>query len=55
MFEIFKSLNFTPGEFVNNLVYMGAGMLSIFVVIGAVIAVVYLLNSLTKNKKDNDK
>lgn len=48
MGEIF----FKPMEFVNNLVYMGAGMFSILVVIGAIIGVVLVLNRLTNSKQD---
>lgn len=36
-------IDFKPEEFVNNLGYMGKGMLGIFVVIGIIIASVYAL------------
>jgi hypothetical protein len=40
-----------PQNFVNNLHYMGKGMLAIFVVIGAIILVTALLNKIfSKNK-----
>lgn len=48
---MFDKITFNPMAFVDNLVYMGAGMLSIFVVIAAIIAVVYILNKVT-GKKD---
>lgn len=48
------NINFNPSAFADNLIYMGAGMFSIFVVIGVVIAVVYALNFFT-NKKNSDK
>lgn len=43
-------INFNPMAFADNLVYMGAGMFSIFVVIGVIIAVVCILNALTKKR-----
>jgi hypothetical protein len=47
-------MNFEPMAFVENLKYMGLGMLGIFVVIGAIIGVTYVLNRVTapKNKED---
>ena len=42
---------FKPIEFINNLKYMGIGMLGIFIVMGAIIGVTYLLNR-TSAKKD---
>ena len=44
---------FEPMQFVNNLGYMGKGMLGIFVVTAVVVMVVNALNSLPdkKNKK----
>ena len=41
-------VDFKPEEFVNNLHYMGKGMLGIFVVIGVIIAAVYLLGRIGK-------
>ena len=38
--------NFNPMNFVNNLGYMGVGMLGIFVVIGVIIALTTMLNSI---------
>ena len=51
-------LQFKPIEFVNNLGYMGTGMLGIMIVMGVVICSIILLNYLTnkpkKNKKDGE-
>ena len=38
---------FEPMNFINNLGYMGVGMLGIFVVIGVIIALTTMLNSIT--------
>lgn len=40
-----------PENAVNNLQYMGLGMLGIFVIIGIVMAITYVLNSVTGKKK----
>ncbi len=48
---MFENLTFNPMAFVDNLIYMGAGMFSIFAVIGAIILVVYALNKVTSKKK----
>ena len=42
-------MNFNPMQFVNSLKYMGIGMLSIFIVIGAIVLVTVLLNKLFKD------
>jgi len=39
-------------NFINNLYYMGVGMLGIFVVIGVIILVTMLLNHLFRSDKD---
>lgn len=44
-------MTFNPWAFVENLSYMGLGMLGIFVVIGVIIVVTLALNSLTNKKK----
>lgn len=45
-------MNFQPYNFVNNLVYMGEGMLGIFIVIGIIILLTMLLNKITsKNER----
>lgn len=45
-------MTFNPWAFVDNLSYMGLGMLGIFVVIGVIIIVTLILNNIT-GKKDN--
>ena len=42
-------LAFNPMNFVNNLGYMGVGMLIIIAVIGIIIGATALLNKFTKN------
>lgn len=41
---------FHPENFVDNLGYMGSGMLGIFLVIGIIVAITYLLNAISKKK-----
>jgi len=41
-------MNINPMAFVDNLYYMGLGMLGIFIVIGAIIGVTFLLNRVTR-------
>ena len=45
-----------PNAFVENLKYMGVGMIGIFAVIGVIILSVVVLNRVTapKNKSDED-
>ena len=43
---------FDPMQFVENLRYMGLGMLGIFIVIGAIALLTMLLNRLTEQKPD---
>ncbi len=45
-------MNFDPGAFVDNLYYMGVGMLGIMIVIGVIIGITALLNKITSKKKD---
>ena len=40
-----------PNAFIDNLYYMGVGMLAIFIVIGVVILGTYLLNKITTGKQ----
>ena len=47
--NIIKNMN--PMKFIENMSYMGTGMLSIFLVIGVIIIVTYLINKLTSLKK----
>ena len=46
---------FEPMQFVDNLKYMGIGMLGIFIVIGAIVLLTVLLNALTAEKDDQGK
>lgn len=39
---------FEPIEFVNNLKYMGLGMLGVFIIIGIIVGATYLTAHLTK-------
>lgn len=41
-------MNFNPHAFIDNLSYMGIGMLGIMLVIGVIIVVTMLLNFFTK-------
>ncbi len=50
-----NGVTFNPGAFVDNLIYMGAGMFSILLVIALIIGVVMLLNLLTKPKKKKNE
>ena len=43
---------FEPMHFVDNLRYMGLGMLGIFIVIGAITLLTILLNRLTEHEQD---
>lgn len=43
-------MQFSPENFLNNLHYMGKGMLAIFVVIGVIILITAVLNKVTKDK-----
>ena len=47
-------MNINPMAFVENLEYMGLGMLGIFIVIGLVVLVTIVLNKVTANKKDDN-
>ena len=44
-------LAFDPANFIENLGYIGAGMLGIFIVIGLIIGATCVLNYATKPKK----
>lgn len=46
---------FHPIEFVNNLKYMGLGMLGILIVMGLIILVTVLLNKATAGKPEDKK
>lgn len=48
-------LYFNPHAFIDNLYYMFFGMLGIFVVIGIIIALTYLLNYIFSDSRKKDK
>lgn len=52
-------LTFEPINFVNNLKYMGIGMLGVFMIVAVIVAATYVINYATskrKNKKtDNEQ
>ena len=43
-------MNFNPAAFVENLKYMGVGMLGIFVVIGIIIVATVIINKFANRK-----
>ena len=49
-------MNFNPMAFVENLQYMGIGMLGVFIIIGVIIAATYVIGAATakKEKKADD-
>ena len=47
-------MEFTPMNFVENLKYMGLGMLAIIIVMGAIILVTMALNSIPDNNTYTD-
>ena len=47
-------MNFQPIEFVNNLKWLGLGMLGILIVMGVIIGVTLLLNYVTSAKDSGD-
>lgn len=46
-------MNFQPIEFVNNLKWLGLGMLGILIVMGVIIGVTLILNYVTSAKNDD--
>ncbi len=40
------NINFNPMNFLNNMHYMGSGMISIFLVIGIIILVTFVINKI---------
>ncbi len=42
---------FNPMSFVENLKYMGIGMLGVFMIIGIIIAATYIIGAATSGKK----
>ena len=47
-------MNFNPMAFIGNLYYMGIGMLSILIVMGALIVITVLLNWFGKKSKKDE-
>lgn len=45
-------MNFNPMAFIENLRYMGIGMLSIIIVIGVIIGITAILNKIFKEKRN---
>ncbi|MBR2474143.1 MAG: oxaloacetate decarboxylase [Clostridia bacterium] len=48
--DFFNNVN--PMRFVENLKYMGIGMLGIFIIIGVIMGATYLLSHVSSKKKD---
>lgn len=49
------SAGFRPEAFVENLKYMAAGMIGIFLVIGVIVLLIVLLGKLTAPRKKDDE
>ena len=47
-------MEFNPMNFVTSLQYMGIGMLGILVVMGVIMASIYVLNAIFSRKKKED-
>lgn len=45
-------MEFNPLRFVENLKYMGVGLVGVFMIIGIIIAATYLIGKLTAPKND---
>ncbi len=48
--DVAANLEFNPMAFVDNLKYMGIGMLVIFVIIGVIVLATKLVNNLSSDK-----
>ena len=46
-------LYFNPMGFVENLKYMGVGMLGVFIIVGIIILSTYLIGKFTSGKKED--
>ena len=44
-----NNIEFKPYNFVENLTYMGIGMLGVFMIIGIIVGATYLISRLTSN------
>ena len=47
------NMTFNPMAFIENLKYMGQGMLGIFIVIGLIMSVTFILNKVFSKKNDD--
>ena len=47
-------MKFNPMAFIENLTYMGVGMLSIIIVIGVIIGITAILNKVFKEKGNQE-
>lgn len=54
MGNLFSGMKFEPKAFIDNLIYMGEGMLCIFIVIAIVAVVTMLLNKVFSGKKKTE-
>ena len=45
-------MNFNPVAFVENLKYMGIGMLGVFMIIGIIVVATYAIDKLTSGKEE---
>lgn len=52
--SFFGNFEFHPMSFIENLKYMGLGMICIFIVIGVIVGVVILLEKITARAKKTD-
>ncbi|MBP3375169.1 MAG: sodium pump decarboxylase gamma subunit [Clostridia bacterium] len=48
-----ENLQFVPMEFVENLKYMGVGMLGVFMIVGIIIIATYIVGA-SGSKKDKE-
>ena len=48
-------MNFNPMGFVENLKYMGIGMLGVFIIVGIIILSTYAIGKMTANLPRNDE
>ena len=47
-------MEFRPIEFINNLKYMGIGMLGVFIIVGIIILATYAIGKFTANLSDKN-
>ena len=50
-----ENLYFKPLEFINNLGYMGIGMLGVFIIVGIIAASTYAISYFTSKKDKNEQ